>query len=418
VVAVLVLTVEVASFDLRFGGGLVRERYLFYLAPLLLVGFCAAVTAVRPPRWSLCVPLLVLAFGFSKAPLSAFEKLNVDTPASVLNNWLLGSLGGINGVRIFLVLASVVLAVAYVEGALLLPRTALTIALSVLLLAALPAETGYAFKRLFAVNGTSGLPLTLDQSVVFGWVDREITTNSEAVMVPYPVIRADFWSNIGFWWDLEFWNRSVDREAGRPSQFSGTPPGSFPKIDLRFDPRTGKANFDVDSYVAQAADDVRFHVKGRLLTTQRGVSIVFPDRPWRADWVSYGLWPDGWTRPHRTARIRVFPDLRQKTARERTLTLTLVTPESVPRRAVSLRSNSGSWTAEVTAAATEQVVTLCVPPGRPADVTLSTAGATPIYGDQSTIETSTQAREAGVLVGQIVLSDAPGVSCAPSRRRP
>jgi hypothetical protein len=237
-------------------------------------------------------------------------------------------------------------------------------------------------------------------------------------MVPYPVIRADFWSNIGFWWDLEFWNRSVDREAGRPSQFSGTPPGSFPKIDLRFDPQTGKSNFDVDSYVAQAANDVRFHVKGRLLTTERGVSIVFPDRPWRADWVSYGLWPDGWTRPHRTARIRVFPDLRQKTARERTLTLTLVTPESVPRRAVSLRSNSGSWTAEVTAAATEQVVTLCVPPGRPADVTLSTAGATPIYGDQSTIETSTQAREAGVLVGQIVLTDAPGVRCAPSRRRP
>ena len=48
--------------------------------------------------------------------------------------------------------------------------------LCVLLLVALPAETGYAFKRLFAVNGTSGLPLTLDQSIVFGWVDRTITT--------------------------------------------------------------------------------------------------------------------------------------------------------------------------------------------------------------------------------------------------
>jgi hypothetical protein len=373
---------------------------------------------VRPPRWSLGVPLAVLAFGFWQAPLTVFEKLNVDTPVSVLNNWLLSSLGGLTGTRIFLVLTSVVLALAYAEGAVLLPRTALAVGLSTLLLAALPAETGYAFKRLFAVNGTSGLPLTLDQSVVFGWVDREITTNSEAVMVPYPVIRADFWSNIGFWWDFEFWNRSVDREAGRPDEFSGTPPGSFPKVDLRFDPHTGRANFDVDSYVAQAANDARFHVRGRLLTTQRGVSIVFPDRPWRADWVSYGLWPDGWTRPRRTARIRVFPDPGQQTARKGTLTLTLVAPDGAPERPVLLQSNSGSWKVKVTPATTQQVVTVCVPVGRPADVTLRASGATQIYGDQSTIETSAEPREAGVLVGQVVLDEPPGVSCSPSRRTP
>ena len=128
------------------------------------------------------------------------------------------------------------------------------------------------------------------------------------MIVPYPVIRGDYWANAGFWWDLEFWNRSVDREAAHPNQFSGTPPGSFPKIDPHFDPETGLANFDVDSYVAQAATDARFHIEGRFLTTQRGVSIVFPDRPWRADWVTYGLYPDGWTRPGTPARIRVFPD--------------------------------------------------------------------------------------------------------------
>ena len=82
-------------------------------------------------------------------------------------------------------------------------------------------------------------------------------------MVPYPVIRGDYFANIGFWWDFEFWNRSVDREATAPNEFSGTPPGSFPKLDLRFDPQTGLANYDLDSYVAQAAADARFHVKGR-----------------------------------------------------------------------------------------------------------------------------------------------------------
>ncbi len=156
------------------------------------------------------------------------------------------------------------------------------------------------------MNGTSGLPLTLDQSVVFGWVDRTITTNGDAMMVPYPVIRGDYWSNIGYWWDFEFWNRSVDREATKPNQFSATPPGSFPKIDLRFDPRTGRANFDGDrtsrrpSWMRASTSEAG---RWRRSATSRS---SLPDLPWAADWVSYGLYPDGWTRPGREARIRVF----------------------------------------------------------------------------------------------------------------
>jgi hypothetical protein len=298
----------------------------------------------------------------------------------------------------------------------LLPRTPFAVGLAAILLVALPAETGYAFKRLYAVNGTSGLPLTLDQSVVFGWVDRTITTNSEAVMVPYPVIRGDYWSNIGFWWDFEFWNRSVDREAAAPNQFSGTPPGSFPKVDLRFDPKTGLANFDVDSYVAQAVADARFHVEGRLLSTQRDVSIVFPSRPWRADWVSYGLYPDGWTRPGRTARIRVFGHPDARTAVTRTLTLTLLAPGEVTSRHVVVRSNDGVWPLDVGGTnSVQQAVTVCVPRDGPADVTLRADGVSAIYGDQSTVESVAQTREAGVLVGQVALAETPGAKCAPSR---
>jgi hypothetical protein len=416
VVAIVVLTVEAASFDVRFGGGLVRERYLFYLTPLLLVAFAAGVSAARAPRWSLAVPVALLALGFWQAPLATFEKLNVDTPASVLNDWLLRSLDGVTGARIFLIVAALVLATAFAEAAVLVPRTPLAITLAALLLIALPAETGYAFKRLYAVNGTSGLPLTLDQSIVFGWVDRTITTNSEAVMVPYPVIRGDYWANIGFWWDFEFWNRSVDREAGPPDQFSGTPPGSFPKIDLRFDPRTGRSNFDVDSYVVQAVADSRFHVAGRALATQRDVTITFPERPWRADWVSYGLDPDGWTQPARTARIRVFATPGQRAATTRTFTITLLAPGDVVSRRVVLRSGEGVWPVDVTSAnAVQQTVSVCVPRDRPADVTVRASGASPIYGVQSTIDTFAQPRSAGVLVGQVSLDGRAGPRCSPSR---
>ena len=414
VATIVTLSVEVASFDLRFGGGLVRDRYLFYLTPVILVAFAAGLTAARPPRWSLGAPLLVLAFGFWRAPLPTFEKLNADTPASVIDNWLLRELHGVNTTRVFLVLAALVLAGAFVEATILLPRTVVAVGAAVLLLVALPAETGYAFKRLFAVNGTSGLPMTLDQSIVFGWVDREITTTSEAVMVPYPVIRGDYWANLGFWWDLEFWNKSVDREAAHPNQFSGTPPGSFPKIDPRFDPRTGLANFDVDSYVAQATTDARFHVEGRVLASERGVSIVFPARPWRADWVSYGLYPDGWTRPGKTARFRVFPEPNQSRPLLRTLHLTLSAPP-LETRPVTVVSDTGTSKADVSAAQ-EVTTSVCVPAHAPAEAKLIAIGSSSVEGDPSTSNTVGEPRSAGVLVNQVAL-DPPdaAATCVPSR---
>jgi hypothetical protein len=412
VVTVVVLTVEVASFNLRFGGGFVRERYLFYLAPVLLCAFAAALSAPRLPRWSLLVPLSIFAIGCWRAPITAYEKLNVDTPASILYDWLLSTMHGTGGVRVALVLAAVILCLVIVEGSVLLPRVPFAVALCVVLLVALPAETGYAFKRLFAVNGTSGLPLTLDQSVVFGWVDRQITTTSEAVMVPYPVIRGDYWANVGFWWDLEFWNKSVDREAAPQAQFPSTPPGSFPKLDIRFDPRTGRSNVDVDSYIAQAASDVRFHLKGRFLHTERDVSIVFPDRPWRADWVTRGLYPDGWTRPGRVAHIKVFPDPAQRGAVLRTLTLTLAAPEGTTRPTTFV-SNAGRWRVPVGASTVTQTVNVCVPRGAPAEVAIRARGASPIGGDQRTLETFALPRDGGVLVGSIALGE-PGASCVPS----
>jgi hypothetical protein len=414
-ITIVVVTVEVASFNLRFGGGLVRERYLFYLTPVLLTALAASFSAARWPRWSLAAPLAILVWGFAQAPLPIYEKLNVDTPASILDDWLQGTMHGLDGARTFLALASVVLALAYVEASIMLRRTIVAAALSALLLASLVAETAYAFDRLFRVNGTSGLPVTLDQSSVFAWVDRTITTNSEAVIAPYPVLRNDYWANAGYWWDLEFWNKSVDREAARPREFSVTPDGSFPKVDLRFDPRTGRASYDVDSYIAQAENDTRFHVAGRPLTAERGVAIVFPTRPWRADWVSYGLYPDGWTRPATAARIRVFADPAQHHAVRRTLTLSLLSPENVPPRRVTVRSNAERLVRlDVTSSAVSQTATVCVPAGGHADVTIRANVVSPIPGAPTSPTALLEPRRAGVLVDRVELDGTPGPSCRPT----
>ena len=62
----------------------------------------------------------------------------------------------------------------------------------------------------------------------------------------------------------------------------------------------------------------------------------------------------------------------------------------------------------------QQVVSVCVPRSAPAEVSIRVQGASPIPGDPSTIETFTQPRRAGVLVGSIALGGL-GASCAPSR---
>jgi hypothetical protein len=412
---IVVLTLEVASFNIRFGGGIVRERYLFYLVPLLLVALFAAFTDVRLPRWSLLVPLIVLTVGFLAAPIMVYEKYNVDTPASVLNNWLISALRTVGAVRGFLIVVLFVVALLYLEGVVLLGQKRIAVMLTALLLVALPAETAYAFKRLFAVNGTSGLPMTLDQSVVFGWVDRVITPNSETMIIPYPLLRTDYWADVAYWWDLEFWNRSVTRQGGTPGIYEDTPRGSFPKIALSFDRTTGRANVDFDSYVTQAVGDARFHIAGRQLTIQRDATVVFPERPWRADWITMGLYVDGWTVPGRTARIRVFPRPRRGTPELRTLTVSLQAPDDVTTRSVRFRSNTGSASAEVAGGATsQQQLTVCVTPGRPADLTLEAQGSSRVPGSPATPLTAVTPRNAGVLVKGIELLDEAGPACRPT----
>jgi hypothetical protein len=411
---IIALTLEVASFNIRFGGGIVRERYLFYVVPLFLAALFAAFTDVRLPRGSLLVPLVVLSIGFVEAPIPSYEKYNVDTPASVLNNWLTNALSTVGAVRIFLIVAIFVVALLYIEGVVLLGQKRVAVMFTALLLVALPAETAYAFKRLFAVNGTSGLPMTLDQSVVFGWVDREITPNSETMIIPYPLLRTDYRADIAYWWDLEFWNRSVTREGGTPGVFEGTPRGTFPKIALSFDRTTGRANVDFDSYVTQAVGDARFHIAGKLFSVQRDATVVFPERPWRADWATTGLYVDGWTVPGRTARIRVFARPQRTTPELRSLTVSLRAPDGVKTRSVRFTSNTGATAANVGGATVLQQLTVCVPPGRPADVVVDAAGLSQIYGSSATPLTAVTPRNAGVLVQSIELADAAGPTCRPT----
>jgi hypothetical protein len=406
--AIVLLTIEVASYDLRFGGGIVRERYLFYIVPLIIVAFAAALTGNGWPRRSLAIPLVVLICGFASAQLPVFDKFNVDTPAATLDNYLRSSLGGLTGARSFLVGAAVIGALLVLEGSVLLRHTHLAVLLAGVAVVLLPAETGYAFDRLLRVDGTAGRPLTTSQSGVFEWVDKTVGHTAQVTAVPYPTITSDYWAGVGYWWDLEFWNESVDRSAGVPHHFEWTP-NTFPKLDLHFD-RHGRASVSPRGYVAQSVSDARFHIAGTVVTNNRGLFLVEPEQPWRADWLTRGLTDDGWTQAA-PAHIRVFSYPGQGRNAIRLLTVYVRAPAGVDARAFSLAWNAGKVAGTAGSNEVTADVSVCVPRGGFSEVSLTAPNTSPIYGDPTSEATVTRARTAGVLVTRIYLSGQIGANC-------
>jgi hypothetical protein len=398
------LTFEVASFNVRFGGGLVRDRYIFYLAPLFAVAFAAALAAWERPSWKLVAPVGTLMIGFAAAPLPVFDKLNVDTPVSVINGYLRREVGGLTGARIFLIAASLVGAALVVEAGVLLGRRAVVpIAALALLLTA--AETGYAVERLFRINGTAGRPLTVDPSFEPAWVDRIVGRGGSVTMVPYPVVPGDYWSSAAYWWDMEFWNVSADRTAGIPAEFEWTP-STFPKLALTFD-RRGRANVSPPGYVVQAVGDARFHIAGTVVTNNRSVFLVQPERPWRADWTASGLYDDGWTKPGVVAHIRVYGYPGQVRSVTRRVTVSAFAPSGLDARPLIVggsRVVTGGNEVSVDAS-------VCVPPNGSGVIPVRAEGASPIYGDPGTDVTFAQPRQGGVQISRIYLSGEIGADC-------
>jgi hypothetical protein len=398
-VSVTVVTVQVAYFDQRFGEQFPWDRYLFYLVPVLLVALGCALLEPPWPGWSLLAPAALVAASLALSKWPRFEKLNFQAPLATLNDPIVELSGGsVEGARLFGVLATLVLVLLFVEGA---RRVARPVAAGVLVAAvalAVPAETGYAFWRLFAVPGTAGRSLTHDQAGVFNWVDRAVGPDADVTMVPYPHLQADYWSAVAFWWDLEFWNRSVVRAAGLHGEFQETPRGRT--FALRWDGR-GVLNVSPTRYAAQLIRDSRFRIAGKVVWTERETDLIDAGSRWRLVWASNGLYEDGWTKPDEEARITVFPEPGHRGAVTRFLALT-IEPAGAERVAIV-----DSTLAHVSTAVSETVpvqVRVCVRPERAGVVRLNVLGAGSIPGNPVNSAVYAQPRSGGLHIRQIVLA--------------
>ena len=400
---IFLLGLEVASFNQRFGAGEVKDRYLFYVLPVVLVGLGAAVDSRSWPRWwAWIAPLVVVIAGFTSLPLPVYEKLNVDSPVAIWHEGILRVTGSVHWAHILLPLAAALLVVVFVELNSFLPGRAAAVMLAVLATFALPGGAVYAFDRLFAVNGTNGLPITLDQGVVFNWVDRSVGEEGRVKMFPYPVNSPDYWAGVAYWWDAEFWNESVVAQ----DDFASSEDEDAPWAAI-FDPRNGAVlHSDQTGYVVSHGSDVRFRLAGRQVTFERGAYLVQPDVPWRAEWMTEHLYGDGWTKPHVPARIRVYAKPGQPTALRRFLTVSVASPALEPRP-LTIRSNLSTWDGTIPPdQSIDRGTSVCVPPGGYADVEIETPQVSDVYRDPTRAPlTGETDRPVGVLLRSIAMAD-------------
>jgi hypothetical protein len=299
--ALVLLVLETASYDVRFGGtDIFRDRYLFYLAPLLLIGSALALRADRLPIVGIACATAFFAGTVVLADFQPVAGILVDSPESVLNGIIHDDSAGLPA-GVFVAICGVLVGAICIALA-WVPRPAALIGVAVAIFAFGGSVAGYAFDRLLTSRTVAGLPVT-GQDRVRNWIDR-VTRGSVGVLA-YPVSR-DWGQSAEVWWDQEFFNDSVTRAFVAPGgTFTYTP---FPDTPLDLDPRSGtfRGTEHAPPYVLAARNDSRFGLFGAQ-TAANGVFVVLSsDRPYRALWATSGLDADGWTRPGRPAVVRVY----------------------------------------------------------------------------------------------------------------
>jgi hypothetical protein len=298
--AIVVLSLETSSYDVRYGGGLtgVRTRYLFYLAPPLLVTMVRALTEQRLNRRALAgvaafMALTVLAHDFPRVP-----GFYGDAPDAVLNGFISDS-----GGRWLVAVAAVVVALALLMVT--RPPRVLAVGAVALVGASSVATSAIAWTRLLESRGPSSREISAAPPATLGWADATLPPNAHAAMIPY-ASDALWEPNALLWWDVEFWNRDVERVYVIGSHWDYTP---FGHQALRPDPKTGviPGTERAPEYVIVSESDARLGLRasGGVAGANQGLEILHVERPYRAAWWSVGLDPDGWTRPGRRAWIHV-----------------------------------------------------------------------------------------------------------------
>ena len=396
---VAVLTVETASFDVRFGGQqIVRDRYLFYVVPLLLVGTAKALETRAWRRVAVGAAAVTIFFAATVhwLDLPTGTAYWVDSPERIVNGNLADQSGSLS-TSAFAALAGGLLGAVLVVSLAVVPRRLLAIAIVAFLAPFTVLSTRSEIDAVVAGNSSSGRPLAGPTGAVLDWIDTVLPGGPTAAMIPFAQSPEFALDAVG-WWDIEFWNRSVGREfVGPDRNFSYTP---FPEQVLTPDWSTGRIapTGGQPPFVVFALDDSRFRLAGVRHAENLGFRVLLADRPYHLDWMTRGLDIDGWDRSGRPATVRVYSG--RGSAERVDVAVTLTAPDGASSRyVVETGMARREGTVAAGSSATESV-SVCVPAGSFADLTASSTGEKTIPGPPLSFA-AVGSRRVGVRVGPI-----------------
>jgi hypothetical protein len=290
-VCIPLLSIEVASFDLRFTPrAFAQDRYLFYLVPLFAVGAAAALTAQDAFRR--LAPLVLASTGIVIWLVVQFGRYDERAvifwaaPAAAVQTVFPS-----DAVLLAAAVLFVCIALALMWGA---PRAALA-CVAVLVSAVGAAQALYVFSRYEdpAMTRPSATRLARD------WIDRRVPVSASVALVPSPR------DTPAYWWEAELWNKHVDRVL---SVDGGPTFSPFPAEDARVDFRRGRLSGAQSSdFLVLSGGERRFHLVGvRRAAGTRVLQLVRVERPYQLDWATRGFTPDGWTIAGRTGTLRFY----------------------------------------------------------------------------------------------------------------
>lgn len=385
------LTYTVAVFGLRHSSGPL-DRYLFYITPLLAIATVLLLTQGRGRPFGLAAGAL-LTFWLLRSSGVRFvpdPTLLANSQASEFNRVLegqanrIGSAVGIDELTQVALLSWGMLASAAVTALLLhrAPRFALAL-VGLPLLGFMVAQADYVARiRTDRINVDQGAINSVPYSHR-DWIDEALPGGGDVALATS--VLADPATDARVWWNVEFWNKRVNRALIIDRWTDNT---AFPQRRMSLDERTGVIRTSDGSeprYLVFGRNQRLFRPRGRLLAEYKstisldpGLELVEATRPYRAQWIARGLSTDGWISRGTPGRLRVFP---REDARAQRVTLNLDLPIGlVPPSPFTVRSGSRVVRRLAAAGTTRgnEAVTLCLPPGRTREVSISTRASRPL----------------------------------------
>jgi hypothetical protein len=199
------------------------------------------------------------------------------------------------------------------------------------------------------------------------WVDKALPNGSKAAAIPgligsYPRTRLS-------WWDVEFWNKAVDRVFDYPPAWLDTP---FATDPLSVNWRTGALETDKPlRYAVVPRFDRRFRPAGTALARTSYLELIKVRQPPSAAWALRGTDSDGWTGPNSPAFVHVFGNSATSAARVKAIVQLTSSPTSHSRQRFDIAGGQATVRGKIAPHRVENVpVPLCLAPKSNVQLTL------------------------------------------------